>query len=126
MSVEAELRAAEERIFAAIQRRDVDALGAELCEDFRHSTPGGAEQDRAAFLQAVRDMPYRILRIEGEAIKVRVLGETALLFGVQRARVALPEGGEVTSLTGFVDAFACSDGTWRLRHAVSFELPSPA
>jgi uncharacterized protein (TIGR02246 family) len=123
MSDEAALRAAEDRIFAAIQARDVSALAAELCEDFRHSASGGADQDRAAFLQAIRDMPYTILRIEGGSIQVRVLGETALLFGLQRARIALPEGGEVTALTGFVDAFVRSDGAWRLRHAVSFELP---
>ena len=122
-SVERELRAAEQRIFEAIQQKDVAALGRELSQDFVHSSPGQPDQPREAFVAAIRDMPYAIRGIEGEDLRVRELGEAAVLSGVQRARVALADGREVVARTAFVDVFTRQDGRWRLRHAWSVELP---
>jgi ketosteroid isomerase-like protein len=122
-SVETELRAAEQRVFEAIRTKDVAALGRELSEDFVHSSPGQPDQPREAFLAAIRDMPYAVRGIEGQDLRVRELGETALLSGIQRARVALPGGREVVARTAFVDVFTRQDGRWRLRHAWSVELP---
>lgn len=121
--VEALLRSAEERIFEAIRARNLAGLEAELSEDFVHSPLGSAEMDRGAFIASVRDMPYRILEIRGENLRVRVFGDTAILSGIQRARVALPDGAAVNAATGFVDVFVRTQGQWRLRHAVSAELP---
>jgi ketosteroid isomerase-like protein len=115
--------AAEDRIFSAIRARDAIALGAELTLDFVHSTLGQPDQGRDAFLKAIQEMPYRIHDITGQDLKVRVMGEVALLSGVQRARVALPDGSEVTAATAFVDLFARLSSGWLLRHAVSVELP---
>jgi ketosteroid isomerase-like protein len=115
--------AAETRIFASIRARDVAALGAELAADFVHSSLGQPDQGRDAFLQAIRDMPYGIQEIGGEDLRVRVIGEVALLSGVQCARVELPDGSEVTAATAFVDLFTRRNGGWLLRHAVSVELP---
>jgi len=125
LDVEARLKQAEQRIFHAIQARDLAALEAELDEDFVLSPIGQPEQDRPAFLAAIRDMPYQILEIHGEEIRVHALGEVALVTGIQRARVALPDNGAiVNAATAFVDAFVRSGAGWRLRHAVSVELPA--
>jgi len=124
-AVEAALRDAEARIMAAIRLRDVDALERELAADFVHTTPSGEEEDRAAFLQGIAAMPFRILSLDGEGIRFRRLGEVALLTGVQRGLVELPEGGVVTSLGAFVDVFTRASGQWRLSQAVSVELPAP-
>jgi ketosteroid isomerase-like protein len=118
------LRAAEERIFAAIRARDIASLERELTEDFVHSSPGSPDQGRDAFLRAIDGSPYRILEIQGEDLRARVLGEVAILSGIQRARVVLPDGKVVVAATAFVDCFVASDARWRLRHAVSFELPA--
>lgn len=119
---EAQLRAAEERVFKAIGARDVAALEGELAADFVHSSPGGPDQDRAAFLQAIREMPYRILEIGGEELRVRVLGDVALVWGSQRVRVALQSGDVVAAVSAFVDVFVRAGDAWRLRHAVSVEV----
>ncbi|HEY8231190.1 MAG: nuclear transport factor 2 family protein [Vicinamibacterales bacterium] len=125
LDVEARLKQAEQRIFHAIQARDLAALEAELDEAFVLSPIGQPEQDRPAFLAAIRDMPYQILEIHGEEIRVHALGEVALVSGIQRARVALPDNGAiVNAATAFVDAFVRSGAGWRLRHAVSVELPA--
>ncbi|HET9361926.1 MAG TPA: nuclear transport factor 2 family protein [Vicinamibacterales bacterium] len=115
--------AAEDRIFAAIRARDSAALAAELATDFVHSALGQPDQGRDAFLKAIGEMPYRILEIAGQDLRVRVMGDVAVLSGVQRARVALPDGSEVVAATAFVDLFARLTSGWRLRHAVSAELP---
>jgi ketosteroid isomerase-like protein len=117
------LRAAEERIMAAIAARDIAGLEAELTDDFAHTSIGGAEQDRGSFLDAIRDAPYRILELRGEQLQVRAMGDLAILSGVQRARVALPDGSVVTGLGAFVDLFVLTSVGWRLRHACSVELP---
>ena len=89
---------------------------------FAHGSP---DQDRSSFLAAIRDMPFQILEIRGEDVRVRVLGDIALVSGVQRARVAMPDNGAiVNAATAFVDAFARTDEGWRLLHAVSVELPT--
>ena len=108
---------------AAIAARDVAALQAELTDDFVHTSIGGVEQDRGAFLEAIRDAPYRILELRGERLHVRAMGDIALLSGVQRARVALPDGSVVTGAGAFVDLFVSTGNGWRLRHACSVELP---
>jgi ketosteroid isomerase-like protein len=126
LDVEARLRQAEQRIFQAIQARDLPALEAELAESFVLFSHGNPEQDRASFLAAIRDMPFQILEIRGEDVRVRVLGDVALVSGIQRARVAMPDNGAiVNAATAFVDAFARTDEGWRLLHAVSVELPTP-
>jgi ketosteroid isomerase-like protein len=126
LDVEARLKQAEQRIFQAIQARDITALEAELAEGFVLFSHGNPEQDRASFLAAIRDMPFQILEIRGEDVRVRVLGDVALVSGIQRARVAMPDNGAiVNAATAFVDAFARTDAGWRLLHAVSVELPTP-
>lgn len=115
--------AAEDRVFAAIRARDGAALAAELANDFVHSALGQPDQGRDAFLKAIGEMPYRIHEIAGQDLRVRVIGDVALLSGIQRARVELPDGSEVTAATAFVDLFSRLGSGWLLRHAVSAELP---
>src|SRR5437016_7131850 len=95
-AADSDLRAAEERILAAIKARHVHALRAHLTDDFIHTDLGGADRSRDAFLRLVHDAPYAIVRIAAEGLRVRVLGETAVVSGIQRARVSLPEGTFVT------------------------------
>lgn len=125
MSVEnadnVQIKEAEERLFAAIKTRDIPALEAELTEDFVHSALGGAENDRQTFLEGVRSMTVRILDLTGQDLRVRVLGDMALLAGIQQAVVALDDGKTVKARTAFVDVFVRTGKGWRLRHAV--ELP---
>lgn len=112
---------AEERLFTAIKTGDIPALDAELTDDFVHSAIGGARNEKKAFLEGVRTMPYRVLALGGEEQRTRVLGDVALLEGIQRARVELDGGKEVEAQTNFVDVFVRDGDGWKLRHAV--ELP---
>jgi ketosteroid isomerase-like protein len=119
---EDDLRRAEDRLFIAIAARDIDALDAELTDDFIYTQIGVADQDREAFLTAIRDMPFRILHLRGESFKVRVMGDVGVLSGVQQAQVEMPDGTIVSGTTAFVDIFVMTAHGWRLRHACSIEL----
>ena len=111
----------EKRLLAAIKARDIPGLEAELTEDFVHSAIGGAENPRAAFLEGVRAMPYRVFELVGQALRTRVFGDLALLEGIQRARVELEDGKAVDARTAFVDVFVRTGNGWKLQRAV--ELP---
>ena len=117
------LRRAEGRLFAAIAARDLDSLDVELTDDFVYTQIGVVEQDREAFLTAIRDMPFRILDLRGENFKVRVMGDVGVLSGVQQAQVEMPDGTIVSGTTAFVDIFVMTANGWRLRHACSVEVP---
>ena len=123
VEAQAEIVDAERRIFDAIRERDLTKLAAELTEDFVHTPFGSPNQDREAFLRAIADVPYKILELSGEDLRVRLLGEVALLSGFQRAKVQFPEGAVVEGVSAFVDLFAGGPGAWRLRHAFSIDPP---
>jgi len=118
----AAVTAAEARIFEAIKRRDVVALESELASDFVHSPADGPDQDRAAFLRAIAGMPYRIVELHGDGLRVRVVDGVILVSGRQRARVVLEDGREVVGVSAFTDVFTETDAGWRLRHAVSVDV----
>lgn len=77
----AAVTAAEARIFEAIKTKDVAALDSELASDFVHSPADGPDQDRAAFLRAIAEMPYRILELRGENLRFRVVDAIVLVSG---------------------------------------------
>lgn len=118
---EAVLRA-ERETMEAIGRKDAAALEAVLDEAFVYRTPSGAELSRAEFLQNVASLPAEILSVGGEGLKAELFGETAVITGVQRARVRA-EGQEAESVVAFTDVFVRRRGRWLLRLAYGVELP---
>ena len=115
---------AESETMEAIGRKDAAALGRILDEEFVYRTPSGAELSREEFLQNVASLPVEILSVRGDGLRANVFGETAVITGVQRARVRDGEGQEAESVVAFTDVFVRGRGRWRLRLAYGVELPS--
>ena len=113
---------AEGETMEAIGRKDAAALDRILDAGFVYRTPSGAELSRSEFLSNVTSLPFEILSVGGEGLKADAFGETAVVTGVQRARV-LAEGREQESVVAFTDVFVKRRGRWRLRHAYGIELP---
>ena len=67
-------------------------------------------------------MPYRIVELHGDGLRVRVIDGVILVSGRQRARVVLEDGREVVGVSAFTDVFTETDAGWRLRHAVSVDV----
>lgn len=112
----------ERETMDAIRAKDAKALERVLAADFVYRTPA-AELSRAEFLQNVTQLPGRILSVEGEGLRVSVYGDTAVLTGVQRARVRTDDGAEHASTVAFTDFFVKERGRWRLSLAYGVELP---
>ena len=120
---EAVLRA-EHETMEAIGRKDAEALKRILDQRFVYRSPAGPEQSRDEFLKNVASLPAEILSVRGEGVSADIFGETAVVTGVQRARVRV-EGKEFDSVSAFTDIFVLRRGRWRLRLAHSVELPTP-
>jgi ketosteroid isomerase-like protein len=114
----------EREIMGHIRAKDTRALERLLTADFVYRTPG-AELSRADFLKGIASVPGRITSVEGEGLRVSVYGETAVLTGVQRARVRADGGSEQEGLSAFTDVFVKRNGRWRLALAYGVELPPP-
>ena len=113
----------EKEIMGFIREKDTESLGRLLTADFVYRTPGG-EVGRAEFLKGVASVPGRITSVEGEGLRVSVYGETAVLTGVQRARVRADDGSEQEGVSAFTDIFVRRGGRWRLALAYGVELPA--
>ncbi|MET0647757.1 MAG: nuclear transport factor 2 family protein [Pyrinomonadaceae bacterium] len=115
----------EKEIMRHIRAKDTRALERLLTEDFVYRMPG-AELSREDFLKGIASVPGRITSVEGEGLRVSVYGETAILTGVQRARVRADDGSEQEGVSAFTDVFVKQNGRWRLALAFGVELPQPA
>jgi ketosteroid isomerase-like protein len=104
-------------IAAAIGARDVERLRRLLTDDFVHRTLGGGSVEREPFLKAIGEMPWEILSVTLDGIAIDVADGSALVTGMQHARVRL-DTGVVDDRRPFVDWFVKQSGGWRLRAAV--------
>lgn len=121
-----ELLEIERETMAAIERKDGEALGRVLAGDFVYRTPGGEELGREAFLKNIASIPFEILSVRGENLKVSVFGETAVLTGVQVATVRTEGGKEEVGRGAFTDVFVRREGRWLMALAYDVELPAAA
>jgi ketosteroid isomerase-like protein len=124
--VERAILGIEREVMAAIERKDAEALGRFLADDFVHRTPSGEELSKDAFLKNIASMPFKILSVRGESLKVSVFGGTAVLTGVQKATVQADNGKDVVGRGAFTDVFVRRDGRWMMVLAYSVELPDEA
>ena len=104
-------------IAAAIGARDVERLRRLLTDDFVHRTLGGGSVEREPFLTAIAEMPWEILSVTLDGVAVDVADGSALVTGMQHARVRL-DTGVVDDRRPFADWFVKQAGGWRLRAAV--------
>ena len=115
----------ERLIMDAIRAKDAKALGYILTADFVYRTPG-SEQSRAEFLKNIASFPGQILSVEGSELRVSVYGDTAVLTGVQHARVRTEDGAEQAGTNAFTDIFVKRRGRWKLALAYGVDLPAPS
>lgn len=113
------------RIASAIQRRDLAELTPLLDTDFVQMQAGTGERSKAAFLEAVASFGSVIERLTLSDLRVRLLGDAAVVTGVQRATVRT-SSGRVEGATAFVDIFARRGGQWLLAVAFGADLAGPA
>jgi len=114
------------RIMEAIRTRNRPALDATLAAAFVQIDERGRRLSKDAFTAAVEASDFDIEELSFEMLSVERFEGTAVVCGVQRARVRLPTGERVEGCTAFTDVFVQGPDGWRLRVATSAELALPA
>lgn len=114
----------ERETFEAIRLKDAEALRRILADDFIYRSPQGPDANKDGFIKIAAELPVRILSVWGENLQVNLYGETAVLTGVQHARVETEDGKEAVSSVAFTDIFVRRDGRWMMALAFGVELGS--
>lgn len=99
----------------AFERRDLEALGRILADDFTLTNAAGQVIDRNQYLVSIVKAPDMLQAGGGsEDVRVRVVGETAVVTG--RSPVKGRPGGRALVVPGqyrFTDVYVKRDGRWQ-------------
>ncbi len=112
----------QQRFWTALQNQSDAELESVLAENYRCVSPLQPDQNRAEFIHTLVSMPLTVSSITCHNLQVDVWGETAVLTGVQIARMHLPNNGEsVIDKLAITNVFSRVGEDWRmvLSHAVS-------
>ena len=110
------------QIMDAIRTRNRRALEAVLMPDFIQIDERGQRLGKEPFIAAIEAGDFQIEELGFESLAVEQFDGTAVVCGVQRAKVRLPAGDQVEGRTAFTDVFVRAADGWRLRLATSAEL----
>jgi ketosteroid isomerase-like protein len=111
----------EKETFEAIRNKDAAALSIILDDRFVYRSPQGPDTCKTEFIKAVTSLPVKILSVRGENLQVSMYGETAVLTGVQHARVQTHDGEAISSVA-FTDIFIKGLNGWTMALAFGVEL----
>jgi ketosteroid isomerase-like protein len=113
LSSEASLLDAVERLAQAERQGDIPALEQLLAPDYQGYDPSGRPQDRAGVLLGYAEGGVRVTTLRQSDLRVRVVGETGLVAGINVMRGQ--QGVEHFDFRlRFLDVYAWRDGRWQL------------
>jgi ketosteroid isomerase-like protein len=122
LSSEASLLDAAERLAQAEGKGDIPALEQLLAADYQGYDPSGRSQDRAGVLRGYAQGGVRVTILRQSELRVRVLGDTGLVAGINVMRGQ--QGPEHFDLRlRFLDVYAWRDGRWQLVASQDTRLP---
>jgi ketosteroid isomerase-like protein len=122
LSTEASLLDAAGRLAQAEQEGDVSALEQLLAPDYHGYDPSGRPQDRAGVLRGYAEGGVRLTTLRQSELRVRVLGDTGLVAGINALRGQ--QGPEHFDLRlRFLDVYAWRDSRWQLVASQDTRLP---
>src|ERR1700730_17349059 len=92
---------------ASVQNSDVKRFDEILAQDFYCTNPDKSLVDRAAFLKQTA-IPVKIRNLRAEDVKIRVLGDFAIIHAA--TRYTTPEGEQASGR--YTDCWARQNGRW--------------
>jgi ketosteroid isomerase-like protein len=98
---------------AAIIRKDMAAVAANMAPDYRHIRDTGGIADGAGFLAAIGSPKLVIEPYKVEDFDVRIYGDVALLTGRTRMTGSY-DGKPFTSHYRYTDVYVRRDGQWKV------------
>ena len=124
----------ERHILDFIRAKDAKNLEPWIAEDFQYNDVAGTRMDREQFLSLVKSVQGEIEWLSADDIHVRVMGDVAILTGVQQSRISstpadvIPPPGApppVTTRTAFTDVFRRRGSSWELVMVYAALLEAP-
>jgi ketosteroid isomerase-like protein len=91
----------------SVQTSDARRFGEILADDFLCSNPDGSLVDRQGFLRQTA-LPVRISKLEAHDIKVRIMGDFAIIHA--RTSYTTPDGGSGSGR--YTDVWARQNDAW--------------
>ena len=112
----------ERRRFAAMVAQDIAALEPLLAEDLTYGHSNGEFQDKAQFLETIREGRLRYEAIGVQGLTVRHYGSVAIVTG--QILISGRAGDQPVTLNlRYTDAYVNRDGRWQLVAWQSTRLP---
>jgi ketosteroid isomerase-like protein len=107
---------------AAIIRKDMPAVAANMAPDYRHIRDNGAVSDGAGFLGFIGSPKLVINPYAVDDLDVRLYGDVALLSGTTRMTGSY-DGAPFKSYYRYTDVYVKRDGQWRVASVQITALP---
>jgi ketosteroid isomerase-like protein len=98
---------------AAIVRKDEKAIADNMAEDFRQIDGDGNVETKASFVAGLVDPKLRIDPYTVEDFEVKLLGDTALIYGRSRMTGSF-DGEPFVSNYRYIDIYARRGGEWKI------------
>jgi hypothetical protein len=118
-----EVLAAERTLFEALKEKDATDLAKLLGDELQFRNAAENPIGKTEFINSVISVAGVIQSISSDDMRVRMVGELAIVTGTQKAVVSLGSGREaMLSSDIFTDVFVNRGGRWLLVFAHSVEL----
>jgi ketosteroid isomerase-like protein len=122
--VEREVLQADEARVKALLANDFSALEQLLADDLTYVHSNGSLDSKESYIGGLRSGRSRYLTMDMSEVRVRSLGETALINAKFNARVKVGDG-EVNPQGRVLAVYAKRDGRWQLIAWESTSVPNP-
>jgi len=119
----AQVRAAEDRRYAAMLAADAGTLAGLLSDDLVYTHTSGVRDTKQALLSKISGGSLVYVRLEHSVGQVIVLGDAGLVIGELRADI-VSDGHPRRLANSVLAVWAAQDGGWRLAAFQPTPLPS--
>jgi ketosteroid isomerase-like protein len=121
-SVENEITQLEARRFHAMTQSDLAALDTLLADDLTYVHTSAKLDTKASFLESLRSGELKYESIDSEDVKVRVVGDAAVVTGRGKMKIELKDR-ELNFQIRFTDVYAKRGGRWQMVAWQSTRIP---
>ena len=109
----------EKQRFEAQVKKDFTALETLLADDLVYVHSNGNVDNKASYIQSIKDGKSQYDEIKSEEMKVRVYGKTAIINGI--CTVKMPTNPNLR--LRYTDVYVKQKGQWQLVAWQSFKMP---
>jgi ketosteroid isomerase-like protein len=116
------IHAVQHTFWQALKAKDAAMFESVLAEGFVSRSPDQVDQDRVAFIQTLTSFPITVAEVGSDNLQVHMFGDTAVISGVQAAKLQMPGGSSVTQRIAITNVLQRIGDTWLIVFSHAVEL----